>query len=246
LDALYAADIDYEFFDVETGRIEKPLLLYGGGRWLGKAGQRRLAEYVEQGGTLVFGQSLPLVDEALRPLNLLGLREPVGVTTAADPHRLRLELGEHALELSSPAVFAYADGPGEAIWAERAAPRPPGQQGGYRHVQLPVGERLAVGYHERRGRRRLVVLGVAPTPELLLALHAWLGIRVACRARGAGVHSALFRRGPDLFSVLTNTSAADQETTLDLDVAEYDRREARVLVPARAGTFLKLDAAERR
>ena len=57
---------------------------------------------------------------------------------------------------------------------------------------------------------------------------------------------ALFRRGPDLFSVLTNTSAAERETTLELDVAEYERREARVLVPARGGTFVKLDAAEKR
>ena len=78
LDALYAADIDYEFFDVDTGRLEKPLLVYAGGRWLSAPGQQRLMDYVEAGGTLVFFQTLPVLDDALRPLNGLGLVSRMG------------------------------------------------------------------------------------------------------------------------------------------------------------------------
>jgi hypothetical protein len=235
LDALYAADIDYEFFDVDTGRLDKPLVLYAGGRWLSAAGQQRLLEYVEAGGSLAFFQSLPLLDDGLRPLNGLGLVEPDGITSAADPQRLLLDLGEHSLELSSPGAFVYRDVPGQPISAQRTEQRPPTQEGGYRHVQLPVGEHITVGYVEARGKGRLVVLGIAPSPALLVAVHSWLGIRIGCRTQAAGLHSALFRRGEDLFVVLTNVDDGDRDAVLAVDGVRMTVR-----LEARSGTFVKV------
>jgi len=235
LDALYAADIDYEFFDVDTGRLEKPLVLYAGGGWLSAPGQQRLVDYVEAGGTLVFFQLLPLRDDALRPLNGLGLVEPDGITSAADPQRVRLDLGEHSLELSSPGVFVYRDVPGQPISAQRTEQRPPTQEGGYLHVQLPVGEQITVGYVEPRGKGRLVVLGLAPSPALLVAVHGWLGIRIGCRAEAVGVHSALFRRGQEHFVVLTNTQDVHCDAVLAVDAMQMTVR-----VAARSGTFVKV------
>jgi hypothetical protein len=255
LEALYAADIDYEFFDVETGRLEKPLVLYTGGRWLSRAGQQRLASYVESGGSLVFFQSMPLLDDALQSLNLLGLVEPTGIAAAANPQRVRLGLGARSVELSSDALFTFARPPGEPLVAERIRPRSPRQEGGHVHVLLPVGERLSVGYVERRGKGRLIVLGVAPSPELVVALHAWLGVRVACRALSPGIQSAAFKRGSDVFIVLTNTRSEmrDARLSLDLDLPVPGARDLRtgaeltvvddcVVVPlaARSGTAIQL------
>jgi hypothetical protein len=125
-------------------------------------------------------------------------------------------------------------------------------------VQLPVGERLTVGYAQSRGRGRVIVLGLAPSAELMVELHAWLGVRVACRARsGQRVTSALFRRGAMLVVVVTNTGQDDRDVVLDLDGEMDDQlRASRDLrtgvvapvvggsvlarVPARSGTVLEL------
>ena len=247
LDALYAADIDYDFFDVDSGRLARPLVLYAGGGRLSARAQARLVDHVQAGGTLVFFQSLPG--------GLLGLRQPDGVTSAADPQRLRLDLGDHPVELSSAAVFSYARAPGEPIVAERIRPRPPIQEGGSAHVLLPVGERITVGYLERCGAGRLVVLGLAPTAELMVALHAWLGVAVPCRALSGRVQSALFRRGLDYFVVVTNTSPDAREVSLLLDVdplpaeardlrtgchARIIDRRVLIEVPGRSGSALRL------
>jgi hypothetical protein len=165
-------------------------------------------------------------------LNGLGLVEPDGVTSAADPQRLRLDFGEHSLELSSPGVFVYRDAPGQPIHAQRTEQRPPTQEGGYLHVKLPVGEEITVGYLEPRGKGRLVLLGLAPSPALVVALHGWLGIRISCRTDAVRVHSALFRRGPDRVVVLTNVDDVDRDAVLAVEGVQMTVR-----VPARSGTF---------
>jgi hypothetical protein len=247
LDALYAADIDYDFFDLDTGRLARPVVLYAGGSSLSEAAQARLVGYVESGGNLVFFQSLPA--------GRLGLRRPDGVTSAADPQRLRLALAGRSVELSSPAVFSYAEAPGEALVAERVLPRPAIQEGGHAHVLLPVGERITVGYVQRRGAGRVIVLGLAPTPALLVALHAWLGVRMSSRALSPRAQSALFRRGLEHFAVVTSTSPDAREVSLVLDVDPLPAQardlrtgcrapvvdgRALIQVPARSGTVVHL------
>jgi hypothetical protein len=250
LRALFAADIDYESFDVATGAISKPLLFYAGGPLLSEDEVDRMQAYVRSGGTLVCFQ--PTVA-------LLGVQLPSRVTSAARPHRVRLTLNNQSVELSSPSVYAYDDVPGEALVAERIEPLPSSQEGGHVHLRLPVGERMTVGYVRHRERGRLVVLGLEPTPELMLALHALLGVRIASHARAstASVHSALFRRAGDgaVFSFLTNTSNEARDVALELDV-DLPIRSARDLrtgvespvvgstvtlrVPARSGTVVQL------
>jgi hypothetical protein len=249
LRALYAADIDYEFFDVDSGALSRPLLFYAGGSLLSVDQERRLAEFVEAGGVLVVFQP-----DRLGALVV----EPLAVTTATAPQRLRLWLSDaHAVELSSPAVFVYADAPGEPIVAERIPPLPPTQEGGHTHVQLPVGERLTVGYVAHSGSGRIVVIGVSPTPELVLAIHGWLGVRIACRTTSnEHLHSAIFRRGDAYVAIATNTAAHAQDALLRLDLPGPAPRTARDLrtaleapvtnnhvtlrVPARSGTAVRL------
>ena len=242
LRALSAADIDCEFFDVDSGVFDKPLLLYASGHWLNRAAQQRLREFVDlRGGTLVFFQTLPLADETLAPLNAMRLAEPSGTTTARAPQRVALWLGDEQVTLSSAAVFVYRDPPGEPIVAERVAPVPPTQEGGALHVQLPVGERLSCGYVESRGAGRLIVLGVEPTPELLVAVHRQLGVRIPARFGSPGLTSALFKRGDDVLAICTNVTDFDGHSTLSLDVAGYPR-EISLRVPAHSGMIAHLDA----
>jgi hypothetical protein len=122
---------------------------------------------------------------------------------------------------------------------------------------LPVGERVCVGYLAPRGRGRLVVLGLAPEPELMVALHGWLGVRVACRTAARGrAQSALFARGAERYVIVTNTAADERDVLLELDLdGEFSQaRDLRtgkpaplagralvVRVPARSGTAVRLD-----
>lgn len=172
LQALYAAAIDYEVFELQTGRIALPLLFFAGA---GANHLDRLASYVQNGGTLVLCQPPPL-DKLVHP--------PDSITTAAAPQRLRLTLGASTLDLSSDAVYLYENHE-NAIFAERIQPLAPIQEGGHAHVLLPVGERLCVGYLEQRGSGRIVVLGLTPTPELVVAIHAWLGVRIPSARRSS-------------------------------------------------------------
>jgi hypothetical protein len=217
LEGLHRADIDYEYFDVETGQIARPLMLYAGAGWLSQFAQERLLAYVDEGGTLVFFQDLPLRDDRLRPLNLLRLRQPDGVLRAGYPRRLTLHLDDETATFSSPTFFIYDEVPGEALVAERA-PEAPGTEEGRRvHATLPVGERYTIGYCERRGRGSIVCLGVAPDPDVLLALNRWLGVAVPSRSATGHVSTALLRRDDALFLVAVNHGEEEREATVVLE-----------------------------
>jgi hypothetical protein len=246
LRALYEADVDYELFDLDAGRVARPLLVYASSVTPSSEQLARLTNYVDDGGTLL----------CFQPPRLDGLTlEPEAITTAVAPQRLSFRLGEQRPELSSSAVFVYPDA-GEPILAERATPLPPTQEGGHNHVRLPVGEQIQVGYVRRFGAGRLIVLGVAPDRDLLLALHAWLGVRIPCRSStGAPIHSALFQRGAECVVVLTNSAADEREVSLRFDIGYTFSRaldlragtetpivDSRVVarVPAGSGTALRL------
>jgi len=233
LEALAAVDIDYDVWDCATGGPAHSFLLYGAGRWLDVASQNRLAEYVEQGGTLVFFQTLPVLDEAMRPLNVLGLLEPSGIVSATEPHRVALTLGEQSVVFSSPAQFSYSSVPGEPLVMERVAGLPPTQEGGHRHLELPVGERITVGYVRDRGKGRIIVLGVAPLADILVALHAWLDVSIASRALAPDVLTAVLRGDNGTFLIATNngTQQRDVRLLLGFDVSKPKDLETGAAVP---------------
>lgn len=248
LRALYEADIDYDFADLSSDSFPSAqVLFYAGGAMLEPHQLHRLGDYVERGGTLV----------CLQPPALSGLvSAPVAVTTAATPQRLRVRLGDDEVELSSADVFVYPEDVGEPIFAERSQPLAPTQEGGHAHVLLPVGERLCIGYAARRGSGRILVLGVAPGPTLLAALHAWLGVRVPCRAADSPrLQTAIFRRDGEYILIVTNTAAEARDALISLDLdalprSAVDLRTGRaaplleggplVHVPGRSGTILRL------
>ncbi len=213
LRALYEADIDYESFDLATGRIACPLLFYGGGAWLGRAGQERLKAYVEGGGTLICFQETPHFDDAFAPLNLLDIPRPARILGASSPQQVAIHLGPETVLTSPGAFFVYdsapSGAPGEPIRAERA-PDAAAEDSTLRgHIALPVGATYTIGYRLPRGEGQIVCLGVPPTPALVSALHRWLGFPIFSQAAAPGVSTALFRQS-DARAWLVAVSASEE------------------------------------
>lgn len=224
LAGLHAAGLDCLCYDVDAlpagpGRGDPPLpalLIYGGGRWLNRAAQERLHRYVAAGDHLVVFQDQPWLDDALTPCNLLALPRPAGILTAAHPQQLRLQLSDEAPIFSSPAFFVYEQAPGSPIYAERM-PEPPrfDEEFGLQ-ADLPVGERYVVGFRQPLGAGEVICLGVAPAPEVLLALHRWLHVPIPCRARVPGVSVALFQRDDAFYLIAVNNGQQDCEAAIEL------------------------------
>jgi len=204
--SLYNADIDYEFFDVDTGSIHKPLLFYSGLSWMSRAGQERLLRYVEGGGHLVFFKSFPFKDDRFDDLNLLELKLPEVITNAYFKN-LRVQLGNQNVTVRG-SVFNYRDVPGEPLVGVQ-------QPWTGHHLEemetlfnLQVGMQFTIGYREKRGKGSITLLGANPTTELLTAVHQSFGIEIPARSLTPGIHTALFRGASGFYLMAVNTDEA--------------------------------------
>lgn len=207
LESLARADIAYEFFDVETGHRSKPLLFYAGPQHLAAAAQRRLLAFVRAGGALVLFHDRPRTDENFEPCHLLGIPDPDRIL---ENHLVEVELGREKVRVRSP-LFIHDRAPGRPIMARRALePAEVSLEEDMRFEQRMVGTRYRIGFMRRIGRGRIVALGVKPSPELLPALHRWLGVDVPARSLVPGVSCALLRRGRRLFAVVVNNGDEDK------------------------------------
>jgi hypothetical protein len=212
LSSLYNADIDYDFYDLGGGvPCHKPLLLYAGGSWLSEAGQRRLVEYVENGGHLVCVGAYPKLDEHLYPLNLLNIPAPTGIVTGLGKLNLSL-LGEHAVE--SAWLMHYDAVSGASISVERLGIRSQPSEELLLQIDLQRGERYTAGFTLERGSGRVTFIGLQPSPDLLAALHQQFGVSIPSQA--AGVTTALFRRGDDYYLLASNVGNEDKSAEVAL------------------------------
>jgi hypothetical protein len=211
LQSLYQADIDYEFYDVDRSECAQPLLLYAGGTWLSAAAQQHLVAYVEAGGHVICIGTYPHLDDHLRPLNLLGVKEPEGIV-GGSPGGLWLDvLGTKA---KSSSAFNYTVVPGTPITATRLEPAGQTMEELSLQMSLQAGAQYTIGYTEQRGRGRLTVIGLTPSPELLLAIYAYLAVRIPSRSVAPQVSTALFRRGQEFYLFAVN--AGNEDKTADV------------------------------
>jgi hypothetical protein len=236
LQSLYAADIDYEFYDVNRGRCKQPLLFYAGGDWLTRAAQEHLKEYVESGGHLICVGAYPRLDDSLHPLNLLGIKEPAGIV-GGSPNNLWLEvLGR---KVKSPWAFNYAEVPGTPIVASRLAPGGQTAEELSLQIGLQAGAEYTIGYTEARGRGCLTVIGLASSPDLLLMLHDHLKLPIPSRSRTSQVSTALFHRGEDFYLFAVNNGNEDKvaEVALDSNLLQTPCWQVRNLVSGQTWTL---------
>jgi hypothetical protein len=215
INALAAADVDHQFFDLEEPACKPQLLFYTGGDWLSERGQTHLLEYVEGGGHLVFFKTVPRFDDALRPLNLLDLPEPSRVLSRLGKDVL-VKLGEHAARAKG-SLFVFDEVEGEAIEATQ-------QLGAQQAVEcsevwptLYEGKTWTIGFSEELGSGRVTYLGVDPSPELIVALHKWAGVAIPSRAHSDGILTALFRRGDSIYLIAVNPTDAAKSVPVAID-----------------------------
>ncbi len=218
LQALYDADIEHETFDLETGNIEKSLAFYAGDQWLSKVDQERLLEYVERGGTLVVFKSFPRLDEYQFPLNLLGIRQPDRVLTPLGKD-LIVHLGEFEAQADG-AVFEYDQKAGDSVeWIKAEQTIGPMQAVENSDI-LAVnykGTEFTVGYVEKRGKGKIVVIGLDPNPELIRALHKYLDVPTYAVADASGVHTGLLKRDNTWFLVAANLACEERKAIVTLE-----------------------------
>jgi hypothetical protein len=222
LQALYQADIDYEFYDVDRETCDHPLMFYAGGNWLSESAQEHLKEYVESGGHLVCVGMYPHLDDNLRPLNLLDIKDPPGIVSGS-PGRLRLEVFDS--KLKSSWASNYAETPGTPISVTRLAPSMQTAEELSLQMGLQAGTQYTVGYTEQHGDGCLTVIGLEPSPELLLALHNHLNVHVPSRSLTSHVSTALFRRDRELYLIAVNNGNEDKisDVLLDRDLLDAPR-----------------------
>jgi hypothetical protein len=209
LQSLYDADIDYEFYDLDGGTTDKNLLFYAGGTWLSEAGQRRLVEYVENGGHLVCIGAYPHLDEHLHEVNLLDIPAPDGILSASPKFHLSLfnqQTGE------TPWIYNYDRVPGEPIRVTRLTMKNHPSEELALQFDLQTGAEYTVGYSIGRGQGRLTIIGMQPTPGLLLALHEQFNVPLPCRAYTSAITTALFSRDGGFYLFASNAGNEDKST----------------------------------
>ena len=210
LRALYQADIDYEFFDTNTGQRSQSLLFYAGDAWLDAGGQQRLVSYMEGGGRLVCIGSAPRLDDTQRPLNRLEIPEPSGVIGDMGGIALDLYLGEHPLTIKTGWMEHFDHVPGQPLVVTRRSVDEDAVEEMQFLCNLPTGDRYTVGFTRPWGKGQLIYLGLQPSPELLPGLCTALGAPPPVRSVTPGVSTALFQRKgqPNLsYIIVVNTGS---------------------------------------
>ncbi|MEW5693852.1 MAG: beta-galactosidase [Candidatus Hydrogenedentota bacterium] len=252
--ALYDADINYEFFDVSTGKISKKLLFYANEQYLSEQGQKALLKYVESGGNLVIFQNFPRQDEYFNPLNILNIKE---LDKILEPHECVIELGNEKVKIDSP-LFVYNKVPGIPIIAEYTLSSSCSLEEDISFEKLIEGKKNVIGYIEKKGNGRIIVLGVIPSPSLIVAIHRYLGIKIYSRSLIKAVITSILSRDKKYFLIVTNNNlenkfvkimlhkeilkntkqAVNLMTDEKLEITESG--ELTVYVPAKDGTVLLL------
>ena len=226
LSAIYDANIDYEFYQPDTGKILKPVMFYAGERWLDLKTQEKLVDYVEQGGTMVFFRTLPLYDEDNRTLcNRLNLAAPDGGMDVPflDHLASELEVNLNGTKVLTRLPFLFYQGavPGTALTASCVDTTRVWDTAFEENRQirsLMFRKRYTIGYVEQRGNGKIVVLSLAPTADLVKGVTEMLAVDLPVSIGSAGVKHALFSNPRADELVLINTS--DQEVFCPVQLSE--------------------------
>jgi hypothetical protein len=236
LRAFYQADIDYEFYDVRTGKLHKPYLFYGGGSWLDGDAQQRLADYIKEGGHLICLGAYPYLDDEFHGLNLLGIPGPAGIIGDMGVISLTLRKGEDTSQVKSRWLAYFEAVEGEPILAERGSVDEKAVEEMQFLCMLPMGERYITGFTKNLGKGKLTYVGLQPSGELLTGICRTLGIPISCRAAISEVATGLYRSPDQFFLCAVNLGQEERtvEVALDPDLFQDMPYQANSLVDSQA------------
>jgi hypothetical protein len=242
LASFYRADIDYDFYDLKVGEIKHELLFYAGGSWLPSDSQEQLRQYVLDGGHMICIGSYPHLDEFMRPLNRLEIPEPEGVIgDVPESLSLKMDLGTVNVDVRSPWMAYYEDVPGEGIYATRSRGEILTAEELELITGLVEGDRYKVGFTRTFGKGLLTIIHLAPSTDLLLALHDMAGVQIPSRSSTPGITTSLYKRGENLFLFVINNTTEDKvaEVTLNPKLFQADEYQIQDLITENKWTLFR-------
>lgn len=218
LKAFYAADLDYDFCDLQTGSRSNPVFFYNGEEWLPEEELRFLLNAVEKGVRLVLFQKGPRYNEYKEPFNLLNLPLPEAILggreVMTDKKGVCFELGRSIRAKAFSAVHCYSEEKGaKTIWAGQL----PSSAWELQWKQAD-GSRYRAGLILKRGKGEIMLLGAEPNAELLHAVYQYYGIQKGSYSTTEGVSTALFKRKgrKEYYLVCTNNSGQQVDARVHL------------------------------
>jgi hypothetical protein len=218
LHSFYLADVDYDFMDLSQPLADRhTVAFYAGGNWLPQASHDRLAAWVKDGGHLICVGDYPRLDEHHHAYNPLRIPDPDAIVSTA-PFRSTWALLD-GLHAPSAWVYDFASPPGEALTATRLPVDAIASEELVYQFNLEAGQSYTAGYSVEVGTGRVTVLGIAPTPPVILGLLAHLGTVLPCRSQTAGVTSALYERDGAYYVMVANAGQEAKTARIDLDPA---------------------------
>lgn len=103
---------------------------------------------------------------------------------------------------------------------------------------LQAGTQYTIGYTEERGRGCLTMIGLAPSPQFLLALFEHLNVRSPSGSLTPQVSTALFRRDQEFYLFAVNDGDEDKiaNVVLDRNLVDVSSWRTRNLVSGQEST----------
>ena len=230
LTALYQADIDYGFFDFNNDSINPPLLFYGGGSRLSADSQTRLRQFILEGGHLICLGSYPRFDEYSRPLNLLEIPDPAGIIgDVPEDLKIQISTGKTQAIINTSWLAYYPDIAASPIHATRLQSEKLTAEELILILSLVQGDEYTVGFAREWGQGKLTVVNVAPSVEMVQALHQMAGVNIPVISKTPGIHTSLYSRENYRYVIVTNNSAEDKSALIKIDPEMLESHDYRVV-----------------
>ncbi len=199
LTALNQTGMDYDLCDPRAKIPSRKVLFYWGNQWLDEASQKRLKEYVEQGGTIVAFRDFPRKDENFKPCQTIGFEEPERTLFEfKKPFELKLSKKGESVRIVSSVYTFKADG------AQKI------------EVDVANHGKLTVGYIKKIGKGKIVHLGMEPGQDLIQLVLKHLGVLPASYSTTSEIHTALFKRAKKHYVVVVNNGREQKTAALQL------------------------------
>ena len=200
--AVYQSGISFKSFDILKGDTTTKLLFYAGPEWMSNNRQEKLLHFIKAGGTVIFFNNYPYLDEKQNRNSILPFQEPDGTTPTK---HFQLKIGQVKIDIiDSLSIFRQVSG--QAIYAtqrEAAGAQLVAEENVF-HENIEVGKEFLIGYVQQVNNGKLIFIGCTPNSEIISALHRMLNIPVFCFSKTADIFSSLFQKNKNqyyLFSV---------------------------------------------
>ena len=211
LTAFNQTGMDYDLCDPRSKIPARKIIFYWGNQWLDAMSQKRLRDYVEQGGVLVAFRDFPRKDENFKPCDIIGFEEPDRTLFEfKKPFNIKLSShGESVRVVSSVYTFK----------AEKAQKI---------EAQIEHHGKLTVGYIKKIGKGKIVHLGMEPGQELIQLILKNFGVIPASYSTTSEIHTALYRRGKKYYVVAVNNGR--EQKTASLHLPQISEKQSRAVV----------------